>query len=221
MQLSDKLHGFFWDSMTQNNCNTYFIDGPVRVLIDPGHRALFDHVERGLQALGVALADIDMVICTHAHPDHIEAVRFLKDLPALVTVHETEWQLMTAHASRIQALFGFDPLEITPDLFLRQGDLDLKGLVMQVYHTPGHSPGSVCLYWPDPKVLFSGDLIFKDGIGRTDLPGGDSSLIKSSIRGLKELPVDLLLPGHGTPVEGAAAVKENFKQLEQVWFNYV
>lgn len=221
MQLSETLHGFFWNSMTQNNCNTYFIDGPLRVLIDPGHRALFDHVERGLSALGVTPADIDLIICTHAHPDHIEALQLFRDLPAQMTIHESEWQLVTTHGPRIQALFGFDPKSIQPDFFLRKGSLDLKGLEMEVFHTPGHSPGSVCLFWPSEKVLFTGDLIFKDGIGRTDLPGGDGSLIKPSILGLKGLSVDLLLPGHGEPVQGATAVQENFKQLEQVWFNYI
>ncbi|MGB5983769.1 MAG: MBL fold metallo-hydrolase [Desulfobacterales bacterium] len=221
MQLAENLHGFFWDSMTQNNCNTYLIDGPLRVLIDPGHRALFGHVERGLTALGVTLGDIDLVLCTHAHPDHIEAAELFQDLPAQVAIHETEWQMVMDNAPRIQALFGFDPQRIIPDLFLQDGQLDLKGLKLEVYHTPGHSPGSVCLYWPAEKVLFSGDLIFKDGIGRTDLPGGDGSRIKASIRGLTHLPIELLLPGHGAALQGAEAVAENFTQLEQVWFNYV
>ena len=69
--------------------------------------------------------------------------------------------------------------------------------------------------------MFSGDLIFKDGIGRTDLPGGDGRAIKASIRDLKDLDIDLLLPGHGEPVTGAQAVTANFEQLEQVWFNYI
>ena len=81
---------------------------------------------------------------------------------------------------------------------------------MKVFHTPGHSPGSVSLYWPDKKVLFTGDLIFKDGVGRTDLPGGDSSLLKESIKRLKGLEIEWLLPGHGDMVSGAKEVRANF-----------
>jgi len=90
-----------------------------------------------------------------------------------------------------------------------------------VLHTPGHSPGSVSLYWPEQKLLFTGDLIFKDGLGRTDLPGGDGNLLKESIKRLAGLDVEWVLPGHGDIISGAAEVKTNFDQLEQVWFNYI
>jgi len=71
MRICHQLHAFLWKSMTVNNCNTYFIDGPTRILIDPGHVAQFDHVVHGLKELGLTPKDIDLIICTHAHPDHI------------------------------------------------------------------------------------------------------------------------------------------------------
>ena len=92
---------------------------------------------------------------------------------------------------------------------------------MQIFHTPGHSPGSISLYWPVQKALFTGDLIFKDGIGRTDLPGGDSSKIKASIKKMAELEVTWLLAGHGEIVSGLKQVRKNFESVENVWFNYI
>ena len=69
---------------------------------------------------------------------------------------------------------------------------------MQLLHTPGHTPGSVCLYWPDEKVLFSGDTLFRMGYGRTDLPGGNMAQLIDSLEHLFTLPSDVgVYPGHG------------------------
>ena len=119
------------------------------------------------------------------------------------------------------AAMGIDIDAIKPDFFLQEGDLSLDDLELQVILTPGHSPGSVCLYWSDQKVLFTGDVVFKEGLGRTDLPGGDGAKLKASIKRLAELDVEWLLSGHGDPVSGEKEVKANFDQIEQFWFNYI
>lgn len=62
MKITENLHAFVWESMTTNNCNSYLIDGPTRVLIDPGHSRLFDHVELGLKQLGLTISDIGVII---------------------------------------------------------------------------------------------------------------------------------------------------------------
>jgi len=220
MQILDNIHAFLWESMTANNCNTYLIDGPTRVLIDPGHKNMFDHVRNGLAELDLGIEDIGLIICTHAHPDHIEAAELFKDAPALVALHEKEWDLVKSMEKQISAM-GINLDSISPDFFLKEGDLSVNGLELQVIHTPGHSPGSVSLYWPQQKVLFTGDLIFNDALGRTDLPGGNGKLLKESIKGLSGLDVEWLLSGHGEIVSGAREVEENFRQVEQVWFNYI
>jgi hydroxyacylglutathione hydrolase len=221
MQIVNNLHAFIWQSPTANNCNAYFIDGPTRILIDPGHRALCDHVELGLRDLGLKTDDIDLVICTHAHPDHLEAVPLFKEKSALFTLHEIEWDWAATIGKQMSAAFGIDIDALTPDFFLKEGTLSLDGLEMQVFLTPGHSPGSICLYWPMQKALFTGDLVFKDGLGRTDLPGGDGALIKESIKRMSHLDVELLLSGHGEIISGAREVKSNFDHLEEFWFGYV
>ena len=221
MKIVNNIHAFIWQSMTANNCNSYFIDGPKRILIDPGHRAMFDHVEKGLKDLGLAVADIDLIICTHGHPDHLEAVQMFKGSNTLFTLHEIEWQWIDTVGRPMGAALGIDIDAIKPDFFLQEGDLSLADIEMQVIHTPGHSPGSVCLYWSDQKVLFTGDVVFKEGLGRTDLPGGDGAKLKASIKRLAELDVEWLLSGHGDVISGAKEVKANFEQIEQFWFNYI
>jgi len=76
-------------------------------------------------------------------------------------------------------------------------------------------------FWPLQKALFTGDLIFKEGVGRTDLPGGDGSKLKESIIGLKNLDVEWLLSGHGEVISGADRVKKNFDDVESFYFAYI
>jgi glyoxylase-like metal-dependent hydrolase (beta-lactamase superfamily II) len=86
-----------------------------------------------------------------------------------------------------------------PDALLRDGDdLEVAGVTLRVLHTPGHTPGSVSLYAPDARLLFSGDTLFRGSIGRTDLPGGDYEQLIASITGrLMALPDETrVLPGH-------------------------
>lgn len=221
MKLFNNLHAFVWQSMTSNNCNAYFFDGPTRVLIDPGHRALFGHVQQGLRQLGLEISDMDLVICTHAHPDHLEAVQLFKDEPALFTLHQDEWQWAETIGRQMSAAFGIDMDAFKPDFFLKEGNLTLNDLELTVFHTPGHSPGSITLYWPAQKALFTGDLVFKAGVGRTDLPGGNGDNLKESIKRLSKLDVEWLLPGHGEFIAGAKEVRKNFEEIESFYFAYV
>jgi glyoxylase-like metal-dependent hydrolase (beta-lactamase superfamily II) len=215
MKITDNLHAFVWESMTTNNCNSYLIDGPTRVLIDPGHSRLFGHVEQGLKQLGLTISDIDLVICTHAHPDHIEGVQLFEDS------HQDEWNWAATIGKQMAAAYGMDMDSFKPDFFLKEGDLGLDGIELSIIHTPGHSPGSATLYWPEPKALFTGDLVFKEGFGRTDLPGGDSATLKQSIQRLTNLDVEWLLSGHGEVIEGAEAVRKNFEDIEKFYFRYI
>lgn len=218
MKIIDQLHMFPWRSMNANNCNTYLIDGPARILIDPGHLHQFSHVDESLGALGLDVNAIDLVVATHAHPDHVEALQLFRDSPAQTAMHALEWELMQSLASRMGADVAQRAKLLEPDLFLTEGRLDVKGIQLDVYHTPGHSPGSVTLHWAANKVLFTGDLIFNQGLGRTDLPGGDPAQLKASIQRMRDLEVDYLLPGHGDGIMDPKGVAANFDHLERVWF---
>lgn len=219
MKLFDGLHAFLWSSMTANNCNTYLIDGPARVLIDPGHLHLFEHVGAGLKKAGLELSDIDLVLITHGHPDHFEAAKLFKDERASLAMSAADWEMIEEIGRYMGPAFDLEAYR--PDFFLEGGELKVKGIDIDVIPTPGHSKGSVSLFWPTEKALFTGDLIFREGLGRTDLPGGNGEVLKESIRSLKSLEAEWLLPGHGEYISGKAAVADNFKRVEQHWFAYI
>jgi glyoxylase-like metal-dependent hydrolase (beta-lactamase superfamily II) len=191
------------------------------ILIDPGHAAYFDPVQEGLDNLNLSMNNIDLIICTHAHPDHIEAVQLFADAPTLFAIHSHEWQMVLDMAPQLKQMMGAELDHLTPDFFLNEGQLRVGDIDLEIHHTPGHSPGGICLYYASDKALLSGDLIFKDGLGRTDLPGGKSNLLKDSIRRMSVLDSAWLLSGHGDIVSGEDAVKSNFEQVESMWFGYL
>jgi glyoxylase-like metal-dependent hydrolase (beta-lactamase superfamily II) len=219
MKVSEILHAFVWHDPTANNANTYLLNGSKKILIDPGHDRLLGNVKDNLSKLSITLQDIDLIILTHGHPDHVEAVRSFSNSHALIAFHETELDFIKTLAPHYDLTMGTTNFE--PQLLLREGELIVDGLTLQVIHTPGHSPGSICLYWPREKALFTGDVIFYQGIGRTDLPGGNGQALKESIRRLSRLEVEHLLPGHGEIVSGKALVKSNFSEVQRVWFQYI
>src|SRR4030067_505130 len=109
-----------------------------------------------------------------------------------------------------------------PNLFHQmEGELHLGKELFQIYQTPGHSPGSLSIHWPERKVLFTGDLVFYGGIGRTDFQGGNSKLIKESIERMSSLDTELLLPGHGEVVTGKEMVLQNFEFIRQNFYAYL
>jgi hydroxyacylglutathione hydrolase len=215
MQLNDDLYAFPWPLLNINNCNSYLIDGPFKILIDPGHQHLFAELRNSLGSMDIRPEDIDLIIGTHIHPDHIEAAQSFSDLSTMVTMHETEHHYFREDAAYY---YGFD---LGVDFLLTEGTLRAASIELEVIYTPGHSPGSMCLYWPYRKALFAGDVIFEGGVGRTDLPGGNGEQLKKSIGRLSSLDVELLLPGHGNIITGRDAVARNFSLIEEIYFGMI
>ncbi len=156
MKISENLYAFVWTNPTANNCNAYFVDGKKKILVDPGHHHLFGHVEDELSALSLSPQDIDIVIITHGHPDHMEGIKIFADTSTLIAIHASEMDFIRETAPQYGEALGISNFE--PDILLQEGDLKIGDLTFQVIHTPGHSPGSICLYWTEKKALFTGDV---------------------------------------------------------------
>jgi hydroxyacylglutathione hydrolase len=211
MKILDGLYGFIWQSASENNCNSFFVDGAKKILIDPGHRHLFQHVKSGLAQIETTPGQIDVVLVTHGHPDHLEMVGSFGP--------STRWAMSRIDYEFVMKYIGSHMEFPAPAFFLQEGDLVIGDKTFRVILTPGHSPGSICLYWPERKVLFTGDVVFSQSIGRTDLPGGSGKQLKESITRLAELDVEVLCPGHGDVVAGRENVQKNFKLIQDYWFN--
>ena len=219
MKITENLYAFLWANPTANNCNSYLITGDKKILIDPGHDHLFQHVHEGLANISISPHDIDLIIITHAHPDHMEGVGKFVGSSTMIAVSQVEMDFIRNVAPHYGNALGISGFE--PDILLQEGSLKMGDMNFQVIHSPGHSPGSLCLHWLDKKALFTGDVVFNNGVGRTDIPGGNGKILKESIIKISQLDLDYLLPGHGEAVSGCDHVKKNFKQIKDFWFAYL
>lgn len=167
------------------------------MIIDPGAEA-----GRILGTAGELGLSITLIVATHLHADHIAALSEVKEaMKADYAVHEAEGtRKITSAFNRIIRSFSERSLRSLPkpDRLLYEGDIiELGELRFRVLHTPGHSPGGICLQ--GHGVVFCGDTLFNLGIGRTDFPGCSHTQLMNSIRTkLMVLPDEtIVLPGHG------------------------
>jgi hydroxyacylglutathione hydrolase len=195
----------------QENCYLFRREGSDRALIvDPGDEA--DRLLRAIDELGV---ELDGVLLTHTHFDHVGAVApVAKATGAEVWVPAIEKPVLADIMSFVPWP-GFGPYEsYDADHTLSGGEkLELAGFEIDVIFTPGHSPGHVTFSIPDEEVVFSGDVLFQGSVGRTDLPGGDWPTLLESIRTLVDnLHEDTAVhPGHmGLTTLGAERASNPF-----------
>jgi glyoxylase-like metal-dependent hydrolase (beta-lactamase superfamily II) len=188
--------------------NTYIIgDEKTKqaIIVDPG-----DEPDRIIELIKNNDLKVKAIICTHAHFDHIGAIGDIKKATgAKILIHRGDVELYKA-AKDQAALWGYDLDEIPmPDDFLDEGDeVQVGNMSFKVLHTPGHSPGGICLY--GEGIVITGDTLFQGSVGRTDFPGGDIKKLRDSFKRLLELPENTtVLSGHGPESTVGKEKKEN------------
>lgn len=174
------------------NCYVVY-DGHEGVIIDPGvasDKVLAFVEEHGLQIVAI--------IDTHGHADHIAGnAWFVEKTKAHLYIHELDAPYLQDPALHLGPQIYVEVTPTTADRLLREGDsIQVGKSSLAVLHTPGHTPGGICLY--SPGILFSGDTLFRTSVGRSDLPLGNQAVLNQSLRRLTQLPPETVVyPGHG------------------------
>ena len=217
MKIFDDFYVYPWTSYEANNCNTIFIDGEVPTLIDPGHTHLFKHVMEGMMRDGKSPDNVRLVLCTHSHPDHMEGIQ-LFDNEVLKGIGKIEYEHLANGGKELYLMTGCQMPTKPFQIILKEGIFKLGYKTFRVINTPGHSPGSICFFWEEEKVLISGDTVFYMGVGRTDLPGGDQNVLAESVKMLSGLEPEYLIPGHGEMLRGKEGIGQNFSLILREFF---
>ena len=183
------------------------VDGQA-IVIDPGGDP--PHVLAALKDNGLSVA---AYVLTHGHIDHISALMALHaGQPAPVALHSADAVWAFEEVNKLPPFYNALTEQPPIERSLAHGqEWCDAGLSYHVIETPGHTPGSVCLLFPEEQVLFSGDTLFAGSIGRTDLPGGDGQVMRESLKRIAAIDdVVRVYPGHGPTTDMAREKRTNF-----------
>ena len=196
-QLLFMIHEIIPVGPLQCNCSVIGDEGTHEAMvIDPG-----DDISRVLAMVRKHGLSVKQIVITHAHIDHVGgAMKLRQATGAPILLNQNDYSLLKMLDMQAAWVGMASPGKVEIDQQLAEGDkLSAGSLEATVLHTPGHTEGSVCLYFSTQQKLIAGDTLFAGSIGRTDLPGGSFEKIMSSLRQrVLALPDDtIVIPGHG------------------------
>lgn len=197
--------------------NIYVITGKKSTIIDTGTGLYQDTVTTKIKEI-IDPTSLHQIILTHEHYDHCGGVKNIYELTngnAIIIAHPQAAAKIENGESMFAAMLGGTMPKISVDKRVNGGDrLNVGNEQFTVLHTPGHTPGCICLYNEKQKILVSGDTVFANGsFGRTDLPGGNRKDLKKSIQRLTSVDIHALYPGHEEWIEQNA--NQHIKQSLQ------
>lgn len=180
------------------DCNVYLIDNEL--MIDTGSGLFLDQTVDQMERFDLNPEKVRLIALTHAHFCHVGAVAAFKDLTnAKVGIHEEDMEALETGEGLFHSDEDLDYGGVRPDMVLSDGEeLKTDNYKFEILHTPGHTPGSVSFWEPEEKILITGDLVFLGDIEH-EMPEPDGEALESSLQRIKELDIDILLPGHGMP----------------------
>ena len=219
--------------------NVYFIDDSPRTLVDAGIKteASFETLKKGLETIGVGLNSIERILITHGHLDHYGQAKRLSSLSgAPIYIHSKEYERIQSLVHSLSFMKSIllrngapEPLvnetinyiesarlmadSLDEAFFLGDGDsIFFKSMSWKTIHCPGHAPGMICFYWPEKRILFTGDHLLKEitpnpvlDVSESEPPFRYPSLkdYLTSLKKIEELDISLLLPAHGEEIHDA------------------
>lgn len=192
--------GIFLLDGAEFDSNVFCINNEI--LIDCGSGLFVQETLDQMGEYGLDPKKIKTIIITHAHFDHCGAVNKWKKITgAKILVHAEDKEALETGKGIYSEDFDGDYSPIKADKTIKEGESISTGKYeFKIIHTPGHTPGGISLWDEKNRVLVSGDTLFLEGVGRTDLDGGSEKDLKSSLQKIKKLgDIIVLLPGHGTP----------------------
>lgn len=195
--------------------NAVLIDGPEKLLIDPGFPRRWPELKNLIEADGLAPAGIKTVLFSHSHPDHLEAGPVVAgECRADLALSGPELDFLKNAGQEFFPPPNRIGLIDYPYTVLEEGGFDFGGHRLELFLTPGHSPGGLTLHFPAEKVLAVGDLYFPGTIGAIDMPGGCPGEMYASVGRLQSLAgVESVLCGHGPAILGRENVLANYELL--------
>ncbi len=178
---------------------SYLITADINILIDTALMSDYPRLEEGLLEVGLKPSDVDVVLNTHEHCDHVGGNLYLQDVSIIGAYKYSAVKIRYGDDEVMRCRYHGEHFPGSKvHLWLNNADvIDAGSWILKVVHTPGHTSGSMCLYEPRKRILFSGDTLFANGTASNIYDSGSLGEYFNSLRLLKTLKIDHLLPGHG------------------------
>ena len=198
-KIADSIYFLVSRSMDSNI--TFIQSEDHHVLVDAGTGMNYHALDKELQTLGSSLPQLTDIVLTHSHIDHIGGViPIVQEGSPKIHLHRAEGEPINEGnmSQTLAGTFGVDLPPFKIEGLLEEGSiLEFGDVKMEVYHTPGHSLGSICMMIIDTGILITGDTLFPGGsFGRTDFPTGSDRDLVESLRRISEMSFEIGLPGH-------------------------